>query len=192
MHKFGVFAVAASIATMSTPLAASEYDESLMELANTTLADVIANPAIVAAVKAQNEAHAGIAQDKIDSLDQEWRAQVGQSSTPLIDGVLGAEASQILVDLRDESEGLLTEVFVMDNVGLNVASSDVTSDYWQGDEAKWQETFKNGAGAVHLSEVELDESTQSYQAQVSLTVADLETSEPIGAVTFGVNIEFLE
>ncbi len=38
----------------------------------------------------------------------------------------------------------MTEVFVMDARGLNVAASDVTSDYWQGDEEKFSETFPKG------------------------------------------------
>ena len=70
--------------------------------------------------------------------------------------------------MRDDSEGLFTEIFVMDAVGLNVAASDTTSDFWQGDEAKWQQTYSAGSGAVHISDVELDESTQSYQSQVEL------------------------
>jgi hypothetical protein len=77
----------------------------------------------------------------------------------------------------------------MDASGLTVAMSDPTSDYWQGDEAKWRETYPAGAGAVHVSEVDLDQSTQTYQSQVSLTVVD--AGEPVGAVTFGVNVEML-
>ena len=79
----------------------------------------------------------------------------------------------------------------MDQVGLNVAVSEPTSDYWQGDEAKWSQTYLAGAGAMHVSDVELDESTQTYQAQVSLTVVDA-SGAPIGAITFGVNVEYLD
>lgn len=183
---------AAFIAMATTPAAASDFAAPLEALATSDLAEIIADADLVAAIKAQNEAHAGFTQDKIDALDKEWRAEVGQASTPMIDGVLASDASAQLAAIRDESEGLLTEIFLMDNHGLNVATSDITSDYWQGDEAKWIETYKVGAGAIHISDVELDESTQTYQAQISLTVADLETSEPVGAVTFGVNIEFLE
>ena len=82
-------------------------------------------------------------------------------------------------------------VFVMDGKGLNVGQSDVTSDYWQGDEAKWQDTYSNGKGAVHISELEEDESTQTLQSQVSVTVVDPESGKAIGAVTFGVNVENL-
>jgi len=72
-----------------------------------------------------------------------------------------------------------------------VALSDVTSDYWQGDEAKWQMTYGEPAGTVHLGDVELDESTQTYQSQVSFPIFDPETGEGIGAVTVGVDLSAL-
>jgi hypothetical protein len=94
--------------------------------------------------------------------------------------------------MRDAGGGLFTEIFVTDSVGLNVAASDVTSDYWQGDEAKFTESFGAGPGAVHLGEIEFDESTQMYQSQVSVPVLDPESGAPIGAATFGVNVELLD
>ena len=84
---------------------------------------------------------------------------------------------------------MIAEVFIMDAQGLNVAASAVTSDYWQGDEAKFQQTYGVGPDAVHISEVELDESTQTYQAQVSLSLTDPATGALIGAVTFGLNAQ---
>lgn len=66
---------------------------------------------------------------------------------------------------------------------LNVAVSYTTSDYWQGDEAKHEDTYGIGPDAVHYSEIELDESRQRYQGQISVTLVDPATGEPIGAVT---------
>lgn len=40
------------------------------------------------------------------------------------------------------------EIFVMDNQGANVAMSDKTSDYWQGDEDKFVRSFAGGEGKV--------------------------------------------
>ena len=107
----------------------------------------------------------------------------------MIDAVLGNDLSKFLTGIRDASEGLYTEIFVMDDKGLNVGQSDVTSDYWQGDEAKFTETFGKGAGAIHISEVEEDESTQRFQSQLSMTIED--GGKPIGAVTIGVDVELL-
>ena len=86
---------------------------------------------------------------------------------------------------------MVTEIFVMDNKGLNVGQSDVTSDYWQGDEAKWQKTFLAGADAVFIDAVEFDESTQTFQSQLSLPVVDPQSGDVIGAVTIGVNVDTL-
>ena len=140
---------------------------------------------------AQNAAHAALTQAEIDALDAEWRAQIGATPATMIDGVLGSAASAALRARKEAAAGLVTEVFVMDARGLNVAQSDVTSDYWQGDEAKWQETYAAGPAGLHVSEVELDESSQTYQSQVSMTVVDPATGAAIGAATFGVDVSLL-
>ena len=72
----------------------------------------------------------------------------------MIDKLLSDPVSQWLMDQESATAGFVTEVFVMDNKGLNVAQSAVTSDYWQGDEAKWQQTYLVGPDALHISEVE--------------------------------------
>lgn len=169
----------------------NEFEPGLRNLVG-ELSAWVADPAIIAAVKVQNAAHAGLNQGRIDELDKEWRAQVGAPSAPLIEKVLGRPESGWLRNKQDASAGLITEVFVMDNLGLNVAQSEVTSDYWQGDEAKWQQTYLVGASAVHISEVEFDESAQVYQSQVSLPVIDPADGSVIGAVTFGINVELLQ
>ncbi len=74
---------------------------------------------------------------------------------------------------------------------FNVATSAVTSDFWQGDEPKFAETFPNGAGAMHLGNVEFDESSQTYQGQISVSIVDPASNEVVGAMTVGVNAEAL-
>lgn len=170
---------------------ANEFEPALKELASSQILAAVNDPAIVAAIRAQNEKTSALGASDIDTLDKTWRAEVGTGSTPTMDPVLTGAVSDMLRVLRDDSQGVYTEIFVMDAVGLNVAASDATSDYWQGDEAKWQQTYKVGPDAVHISEVEMDESTQSYQAQVSVPIVDPDTGKPIGAATFGVNVEML-
>lgn len=181
----------AALLFLAGPALAGDFDEALTALANGKLAEVSADPALIEAIRAQNAAHSSLADGDIDALDKSWRAQVGQGSAPMIDEVAGKPASARLIAIRDEAGGMFTEIFAMDDKGLNVAQSDVTSDYWQGDEDKWQQTYLVGAGAVHISEVELDDSTQTYQSQVSVTVVDPETNAPIGAITFGINVDAL-
>ncbi|WP_424928519.1 hypothetical protein [Amaricoccus tamworthensis] len=192
--KFRLVAAAATacIAAFSPMANASEYDDQLKSLVEAELLGWLNDPELISALKAQNEEHAGLTQSDIDGMDQTWRAEVGSSSTTMIDGVLSRTASVHLAEKQEASQGLVTEVFVMDNRGLNVAQSAVTSDYWQGDEDKFQQSFGNGAGAIHIGEVELDESSQTYQSQVSVAIADPDSNEVIGAATFGINLEMLE
>ena len=147
------------------------------------------SPKVIDAVIAQNAKTSGSSEAQILEWDGQWRAQVGQADQPLIAEVMGTELSAFLGEQVAASDGRITEIFVMDAVGLNVAASDVTSDYWQGDEAKYTETFNSGSGAVFVDAVEFDESTQSYQGQISISLTDPATGDVVGAMTIGLNAE---
>lgn len=167
------------------------YRVPLRGFAEDELAGWTTEPLIISALNAQNAGNRTMLQPQIDALDLQWRAETKLDVHPLIDDLMSRPASSWLREKQIETAGFVTEVFVMDNLGNNVAQSAVTSDYWQGDEAKWQETFGNGSGEIHISEVEFDESTQVYQSQVSMPIFDPATRELIGAVTFGVNVQSL-
>jgi len=151
----------------------------------------LADKAVVDAIKAQNAKNAALTEAEILKLDKEWRAEVDAPSKPLIDEIMKNPLSAFLAAKKAESNGLLTEIFVMDDKGLNVGQSDVTSDYWQGDEAKWQKTFKVGPDTIFVDKVEKDESSEQLQIQVSVSIKDPETGKVIGAVTLGVNVDQL-
>jgi hypothetical protein len=150
-----------------------------------------ADPVLVEAIRAQNARNAALTQAEIDALDQTWRSEVEAASAPTIATVIENAAAAFLRTRMAEAGGVITEAFVMDAHGLNVAASNVTSDYWQGDEPKFTETFPKGPGAIHLSEVEFDDSSQSYQGQLSVPVVDAATGEVVGALTVGLEAEAL-
>jgi len=188
----GLVSCAAVCAVLAMPAgAADDHVKPMTEFAKNTVQAWIADPEVVAAVKAQNEENAGLSQADIDRLDKQWRAETKSSNRPLIDSVLGKGVSRKLKDARSDARGLVTEIFIMDNKGLNVGQSDVTSDYWQGDEAKWKKSYQAGAGAIFVDDVELDESTQTFQSQLSLPIVDPANGAVIGAVTVGVNVNEL-
>ena len=181
--------VLAAFGLSATAVSAAEPSAAALAFAQSQAATWINHPAIVAAVIEQNIETAGLSEADIIAMDDAWRSEIGAASTPTISSVLDAPASAHLREHVSEHAGMITEVFVMDARGLNVASSGITSDYWQGDEAKWSETYPKGADAVHVSEIELDESTQTYQMQVSLPVTDPASGDVVGAVTFGLNAQ---
>jgi len=173
------------------PLAQEKHVPKATDWAEKTLRGWMKESVVIDAVKAQNAKHASITQADIDALDKQWRAETKTAAKPLINQVMGNALSTHLRKLEAGTKGLVTEVFVMDNKGLNVGQSDVTTDYWQADEAKWQKTFLVGPGAVFVDKVEKDESTQKFQVQVSIPIVDPSTNAVIGAVTVGLDIESL-
>lgn len=181
----------AAVMLIAAPAGANEFEPQIRAFYNSDVKVWLSDPAVVDAVKAQNAEHAGFDDAKVDALDQQWRAEKDSGSGPLIDKVLTNALSQYLQGKKESAGGKITEVFVMDDKGLNVGQSDVTSDYMQGDEAKWQKTYGVGPDAVFVDEVEFDDSTESFQSQVSGTVVDPATGEAIGAITVGVAVENL-
>lgn len=188
MLKTTTLAVALAGIT-ALPAFADDFAPALRDYFENNIAGWIADEAIVSAIRAQNAKTSTYGQGDIDTLDQTWRAQVGTADATLVDATLNHPASGFLRERVAASGGIITEAFAMDAHGLNVAASSATSDYWQGDEAKFQKTYGEGVGAVHVSDVEFDESTQSYSGQVSAVIVDPETNQPIGAITIGLNAE---
>lgn len=181
----------ALLGALAAPATANEFEPQLRALAASDIAALASAPEIVEAVRAQNADLGQVDPAEIQSLDAEWRAQLENTSRPMIAEILARPGSEWLRTQAEQASGLFTEIFVTDSNGLNVVQSSVTSDYWQGDEAKWTEVYGKADGTTHLGEIEFDESTQTYQAQVSVPIQDPETGAPLGAITVGVNLALL-
>lgn len=183
-------ALLATPASLSPALAADEFTPALQAYMASDIAPWAADPVLLDAIRSQNAETAGYDQARIDRLDQEWQAAVGSTDNAMIAAVLTGPAADFLRDRVAASGGRITEAFVTDNRGLNVAASDATSDYWQGDEDKFTKVFPVPDG-VFISAVELDESTQRYQGQISMTLTDPQTGEALGTLTVGIDAESL-
>ena len=150
---------------------------------------LVTDPSIIQALREQNEKHQSLTHKKILKLDNEWRKQMHARRRPMVDAILSKPVSLMLSEYKKQQNGTFTDIFVFDRFGLNVAQSNPTTDYWQGDETKFLDSFGVGSGAVSIGPLEYDDSTQTYQIQVSLTIDDPETLKPIGAITFGVDVD---
>ena len=148
----------------------------------------INDPVIVEAIKKANAKNEKRSMDEIKAADQEWIKAEGISD--LMREMLTNDAAQFLKKKQKESDGKYSEIFVMDFQGCNVAMSAKTSDFWQGDEAKFIKSYNDGKGAVFVDKVKFDESTKVPQVQVSLPVLD--GNKVIGAITIGVSLDNLQ
>jgi hypothetical protein len=144
-------------------------------------------PVVEIALNAQKRRYTGINQADIDRLDQQWRSEREQQSQPLIASTLNNPLSTYLTQIQALSNGLYTEIFVIDVNGLNAGQSSITSDFWQGDEAKFQKTFDVGPDAVFVDEPEFNDATQTWRAQLNMTLVG-EGGDQIGVATLEINL----
>ncbi len=194
IHRFVTAALlGAALVLAGTPAAkANEFEKQMRSFFEAKVRPLLSDPEVVAAIKAQNARHVGLDDAKIDVLDKQWRAEAKAGGKgPLIDDLMGRPLSARLKAFKQANAGIVLEIFLMDDKGLNVAQADVTTDYMQGDEAKWQKTFLIGPAAVFVDDLDFDESSKSFQAQISATVVDPATKAAIGAITIGLAVEKL-
>ena len=172
---------------LATPsLAGNPYSETLTDLVNSTISNWVQDPAVIAAILEQNATSAGYSDDQIAELDALWQSGSSEGQD-LIDGVWHNALSEQLKGYKNTAPHLYSEIFVVDGRGLNVGQSNITSDYFQGDEAKWQ--VPHETGEIHFGDVEFDESSQTYLSQVSAPI--MHEGAFIGTITVGVNVEGL-
>ena len=184
-QKLAVLVSIIAIMLAGQSFAQEKAPQKVIDIANSKLVQLGQDPVIVKAVKAENAK--GKTLEQIKAQDETWKNTPGV--VPFMKTLMDNECGKQLLSIQNESN-YISEIFVMDNQGANVAMSSKTSDYWQGDEAKFTESYNNGKGAVHISDVQFDDSSQTYVVQVSVPVKDGNTV--IGAITVGIDVDKVE
>ncbi len=128
-----------------------------------------------------------LAQQDLDQLDNQWAQQVRDNTPILAERYLKLEGSQFLQVWQKQMQGVITEIIVTDKQGKNVIISEVTTDYWQGDEAKFLNMYQQDDD-YYIDTVEFDESTQHFQVQFSVPIFD-QKNQHMGVLILGVDIE---
>lgn len=146
-----------------------------------SLIPLISNKIFIEETKKQNAKN--ISLDEIKKIDKEWQA--AEDLLP-IQEELTTNACAEEINKIIKANPAIKEAFVMDNKGAVVGENDLTSDYWQGDEEKWQNSFKEGKGGVDVGKVKFDKSANTQLQQISLPIVD--GDKVIGAITFGLDI----
>lgn len=160
-------------------------DAKVRVFAKDKLVPLTSDAVLVREAKAQNAQKVPLAD--IKKLDQEWTA--AEAELPIQKEKMSNAAAEAI---RGIAKGLspLREIFAMDDQGANVGQNNLTSDFWQGDEDKWQKSFAGGKGGVDVGKAKFDKSANTTQQQVSLPLIDADGTV-VGAITFGVAIDAL-
>ena len=136
---------------------------------------------LVDAVAPHPAARAQLSNREINKLHLAW---IERTDEALIDSVMNNDTSKWLTSKK---LGAMIEIFVFDQYGLNVAQTDPTQDYNQGDEAKYWRTFMTGPGAIYIDQPR-DDAGRNV-AQASLTITDAATGKAVGGMTVGVDVD---
>jgi hypothetical protein len=149
-----------------------------------TISSWVTLPVFVEAVKAQNLEN--LSMDTILHRDSLWIRIVESKAAPsdLMTSLQNNRAGQWLKNLRKKSQGKYRECFVCDSKGALVAASNITSDYFQGDESKWIDCFNSGNGKPVFGDPEYDNSSDALLIQVSVPVK--EAGKTIGVFVAGI------
>lgn len=141
------------------------------------VAQVLANPTVLEAIKASNDKNSAITEAQIQELDGKWK---GASLTDEFIRVhLTNPCAKELLSFQSANDGFV-EIFIADKHGLNVCQTNKTSDYYQADEDWWISTYASGKGKSGHGEIEYDESARSESIPVFVPVKEPNSAETIG------------
>lgn len=170
--------ISVSIAEVQGPLPLSEKMKRMVTSNSAFLMKKVNNPIIINAVKAQNNKNMSL--EAIKTIDREW---IAGKQTKLVKSLQENAVGKYLRDLVEKSSAYV-EAFVCDKNGAIVGLFPKTTDYWQGDEDKFIESYGNGKGRIYYGPLSFDESTQTYSVQISIPINDW--NDTIGVLIVGI------
>lgn len=161
---------------------ATNADDAFKATVKENLLALCTNEVFVAAVKKQNEQARTL--DAIKKIDADWSAAEDELpiQSEMMSNTVATEIRRLAGTMK-----FMTEVFVMDNQGANVGQNVLTSDFWQGDEPKFINSFNGGKGGVDVDKPKLDKSSNRVDQKVSLPIIDAE-GNVIGAICIGMSL----
>lgn len=194
--KKTTFLTVAVLFFVTTNLVWAENDALLKvvkDKARKILIALVQDPIVVGAVRSANRTREIITDQNVVLLEKEWQRESGKNDlvSEVLENSCSDHLKKIITDNIDEKKSVYSEILVMDKYGGLVASTDKTSDYWQGDEDKFIKSFGYGEKTLFIGDPRFDESTQTYSIQVSMPIIDAGTKNSIGVLMVGLDLDIL-
>lgn len=129
------------------------------------------------------------------TIDSQWQALAPLATPEMAETILALPGSRALHAWQQSHQGLVTEVMLVNDMGTLAAMSQLTSDYWQGDEPKFQKVIDNRNTApghdrpLYLSPIRYDKSAARFQVTASTPVLPANGEPAIGVIVIGLSIE---
>lgn len=123
--------------------------------------------------------------NQLNELDQRWVN--ANDNNPLIQNVLDNELASELIEFQG-SYPLFSEIFLTDQYGAIISSTNRTSDYYQADEEWWVSAWNNGSGGFYISEPFYDESAGVDAIQMAIPIPGHGRKDIVGVIRATINI----
>ncbi len=154
----------------------SRYLDSYLLHNMTNVSVLAATPSLHDAVDASNRRYGTSAADtlnRLEGIDEEWVETRGTSQFAI--DLVATETSEFLRRVQRLSP-TYTEILITDAQGALVAATNITTDYYQGDESWWRDAYGDGTtGTMFLSDVQYDQSAGANALEIAVPLR-----EPIG------------
>lgn len=149
----------------------------------------LTDPDLYRVLSEHNKQHKNLSREQLLRRDLLWQQAFDDGAQSEIFQWLDQPQSRTLGRWQSETDGVVGELILMGERGLNAALSFMTSDYWQGDEAKFEQVYGAQPGELVFSPVVYDESTRRFQVHVGVPLHDPDTEKPLGVLSLGVDVE---
>lgn len=179
----------AQLSRESVAVNAQDQSVSVAREVNATLLERVAdvtgwtrNPTVIEGAKAGNDLadELGLTSVPIDDLEDDFSSRKSTGVAPEAERFLNDE-----IEIAPE----YGEVFFTDANGFNAGLTDLTSDFVQSDEDWWQAAWNDG---ISVSDVEFDESADTYSVDIAARIDDPSTGEALGVMKASLAVDFVQ
>jgi hypothetical protein len=133
------------------------------------------HPDVLEALRRASQANKSLTPADIVRIDSAWR--VASPGDAAIVSRIDAHCSRMLEEFQTRNPSF-AEVMITDRRGFNVCQSNKTTDYYQGDERWWIDTF--GSTKPSHGKLERDASAEAIGVSIYLPVSEPGTGNPLG------------
>jgi hypothetical protein len=147
--------------------------------------------AIADLVKASDRQYTGVGEEataaRLQRIEGQWDTP---NTDSLVKDMMSSRVSRWLQQQRSVNRRLL-KIIVSDENGAAVAATGKPVHYVEADQQRWQAVYASGKGAVNVTEVRYDASTQSDYVDIAVPVLEEDSGRFIGAVRALVDVSGL-
>jgi hypothetical protein len=152
---------------------------------------IAGDTAIADLVKASDRQYTGVGEEataaRLQRIEGQWDTP---NTDSLVKDMMSSRVSRWLQQQRSVNRRLL-KIIVSDENGAAVAATGKPVHYVEADQQRWQAVYASGKGAVNVTEVRYDASTQSDYVDIAVPVLEEDSGRFIGAVRALVDVSGL-